>query len=267
MNQVQLVNSFLSFLDTTKQPTSLKFLNELIKAHQEKIKWETLTKIIDWEKGNEIGNYFPSIETYINRITTKGLGGTCWTHSIGFHWLLSNLGFDVHYMYMDPGHLCLQVNLDRPYYVDVGYYAPLFQAYPLYESFQVSNVRETFTYEVSNNRIKIARKPGPAKILHTELIHLSSMKELITMSNDWHTSPVLKKIQIFGYIDGIPTSINNNVLKRYFQGKKREHIITSSELNYWITERFCVDKEIYERAIEIFNEKSSNSKSVTHGIE
>ena len=42
----------------TKQPTSLKFLNELIKAHQEKIKWETLTKIIDWEKGNETGNYF-----------------------------------------------------------------------------------------------------------------------------------------------------------------------------------------------------------------
>ncbi|EHL72851.1 hypothetical protein HMPREF1014_02757 [Bacillus sp. 7_6_55CFAA_CT2] len=43
MTQVQLVNSFLS----TKQPTSLKFLNELIKAHQEKVKWETLTKIID----------------------------------------------------------------------------------------------------------------------------------------------------------------------------------------------------------------------------
>ncbi|ACO27140.1 conserved hypothetical protein [Bacillus cereus 03BB102] len=38
MNQVQLVNSFLSFLDTTKQSTSLEFLNELIKAHQEKIK-------------------------------------------------------------------------------------------------------------------------------------------------------------------------------------------------------------------------------------
>ncbi|TCW58026.1 hypothetical protein EC917_102208 [Bacillus thuringiensis] len=104
MSQEQLVNSFLSFLGTTKQPTSLKFLNEIIKAHQEKVKWETLTKIIDWEKGKKTGDYFPSIETYINRITTKGLGGTCWTHSIGFHWLLSNLGFDVHYMYMDPGH-------------------------------------------------------------------------------------------------------------------------------------------------------------------
>lgn len=50
MSQEQLVNSFLSFLGATKQHTSLKFLNELIKAHQEKVKWETLTKIIDWKK-------------------------------------------------------------------------------------------------------------------------------------------------------------------------------------------------------------------------
>ncbi len=50
MSQEKLVNKFLSFLGATKQPTSLKFLNELIKAHQEKVKWETLTKIIDWEK-------------------------------------------------------------------------------------------------------------------------------------------------------------------------------------------------------------------------
>ncbi|GLV64360.1 hypothetical protein Bmyc01_30300 [Bacillus mycoides] len=256
MSQEKLTNQFLSFLSVTKKPVSLNFLNELVKAHQEKVKWETLTKIIDWEKGNETSNYFPSIETYINRITTKGLGGTCWTCSIGFHWLLSNLGFDVHYLYMNPGHLCLRVNLEQPYYVDVGYCAPLFQAYPLYESFQVSNVRETFTYEVSNNRIEITRDPGPAKILNTEPIHLTSMKELIKKSNDWHSS-VLKKIQIFGYIDGVPTSINDNVLKRYFQGKKREHSLTSSELAYWITERFCIDKEMYQAATNIFNETTS----------
>lgn len=44
MTQVQLVNSFLSFLGTTKQPTSLKFLNELIKAHQEKYNGKPLLK-------------------------------------------------------------------------------------------------------------------------------------------------------------------------------------------------------------------------------
>ncbi|WP_430476882.1 hypothetical protein [Bacillus cereus] len=257
MSQEKLVNNFLSFLGATKQPTSLKFLNELIKSHQKKVKWETLTKIIDWEKGNETGNYFPSIETYINRITTKGMGGTCWTHSIGFHWLLSNLDFDVHYMYMDPGHLCLRINLEQPYYVDVGYCAPLFQAYPLYESFQVSNVRESFTYQVSKNKIDITRNPGPAKVLYTEPIQLTSMKELIIKSNDWRTSPVLKKIQIFGYIDGVPTSINGNVLKLYFEDKKREHILCLSQLNYWITEKFCIDKEKYQTATEIFNQKTS----------
>lgn len=88
MSQEKLVNKFLSFLGTAKQPISLHFLNELIKAHQERIKWETLTKIIDWENGNEAGNYFPSIEAYINRITTKGMGGTCWTHSIGYYQIL-----------------------------------------------------------------------------------------------------------------------------------------------------------------------------------
>lgn len=257
MSQEKLTNQFLSFLSVTKKPVSLKFLNELVKAHQEKVKWETITKIIDWEKGNKTGDYFPSIATYINRITDKGMGGTCWTHSIGFHWLLSNLSFSVQFMYMDPGHLCLRVNLEQPYYVDVGYCAPLFQAYPLYESFQVSNVRETFAYQVSNKEIHITRNPGTAKILNTEPIHLTSMKELITKSNDWHSSPVLKKIQIFGYIDGIPTSINDNILKRYFQGKKREHNLTSSELTYWITEKFCIDKKIYQTATEIFNEKTS----------
>ncbi len=107
-----------------------------------------------------------------------------------------------------------------------------------------------------NNSIEITRDPGPAKILNTEPIHLVSMKELISKSNDWRTSPVLKKIQIFGYIDGIPTSINDNVLKRYFQGKKREHNLTSSELTYWITGRFCVVKKMYQTATRIFNEKT-----------
>ncbi|EJR80331.1 hypothetical protein IK7_02940 [Bacillus cereus VD156] len=51
MSQEKLANKFLSFLNTIKQPLSLHFSNKLIKAHQERIKWETLTKIIDWKNG------------------------------------------------------------------------------------------------------------------------------------------------------------------------------------------------------------------------
>ncbi len=63
----------------------------LLKLIKKKIKWETLTKIIDWEKGNETGNYFPSIETYINHITTKVSGvlvGRTQLDSIGYYQIL-----------------------------------------------------------------------------------------------------------------------------------------------------------------------------------
>jgi len=63
-------------------------------------------------------------------------------------------------------------------------------------------------------------------------------------------------IRIFGYIDGVPTSIKENVLKLYFEDKKREHILSTSQLNYWITEKICIDKEIYQTVTEIFNQKT-----------
>ncbi|EJQ51807.1 hypothetical protein A6283_15865 [Bacillus wiedmannii] len=55
-------------------------------------------------------------------------------------------------------------------------------------------------------------------------------------------------------------SFNDNVLKRYFQGKKSEHSLTTSEIAYWITKRFCIDKEMYQTATTIFNEKTSKNK-------
>lgn len=42
-----------------------------------------------------------------------------------------------------------------------------------------------------------------------------------------------------------------------------EHILSPSELTYWITKKFCIDKEIYERAIKISTKKSSNTESGT----
>lgn len=257
MEHEALVARFLHFLSVEKQPISLAFLNELIQRHQERVRWETLTKILDWEKGNRTGNYLPSIDTYIERIVNKGMGGTCWTNAIGFHWLLSRLGFSVSYMYMNPGHLCLRVDLDQPYYVDVGYCAPLFQAYPLYQSFQVKNVREVFTYQVSQNEIQIIRNPGPTKTLDPNPIALEKMTPLIRNANNWDTSPMLQNIQIFGYINGIPTSLNDNVLKQYFQHEKVERHLNPDELREWVTEKFQIDQQMYENALSIFNEKKT----------
>jgi hypothetical protein len=102
----------------------LPFLNQLNESHQLSVKWETLTKIIDWENGNQTGVFLPPIDFYIDRMIRLGTGGTCWTHAVGFHWLLSQLDFQDHYLNMNSGHHCLRVDLDQPYYVDVGYCAP-----------------------------------------------------------------------------------------------------------------------------------------------
>jgi arylamine N-acetyltransferase len=96
-----LVENFINFLKVEKQEPSLPFLNQLIKSHQLRVKWETLTKIIDWEKGNQTPDFLPQIDIYIDRMTRLGTGGTCWTHAVGFHWLLSQLGFQLqvyHYL-------------------------------------------------------------------------------------------------------------------------------------------------------------------------
>lgn len=41
---------------------------------------------------------------------------------------------------------------------------------------------------------------------------------------------MLQNIQIFGYINGIPTSLNDNVLKQYFQYEKVERHLTRDVL-------------------------------------
>ncbi|ADU32208.1 arylamine N-acetyltransferase [Evansella cellulosilytica] len=255
MENDKLCNKVLKFLSVKKEHPNLSFLNKIVKNHQEKIKWETLTKVIDWQNGDQTGQFLPSVDIYFERVINKGMGGTCWTHSVGLHWLLTELGFPVYYVYMDPGHICLRVELDEPYYVDVGYCAPLFQAYPMFESFKVKDEREIFDYSVTNDGIKIIRTPGPTKTLNPNPIILQDMEPIIKNSNNWDTSPVLREIQIFGYINGVPTSLKKNVLKQHFQTGKTEKVLNKGEVEYWVTKLFGIDKDIYYKALKIYENK------------
>lgn len=251
MKNDHLIRDLLAFLSVERSEANLEFLNKLIENYQKKVKWETLTKIIDWEEGGGTGEYLPSAETVFERVIHKGMGGTCWTHSIGFHWLLSNLGFSVHYVYMDPGHLCLRVDLDQAYYVDVGFGAPLFQAYPMFESFQAEDQREVFKYIVSDETIRIEREPGPIKTLSPKPVTLQDLQHVIRRSNDWETAAFIREISIFGYIDDVPVSLKNNKLKQHFESGKLESELSEEETEYWITERFGIDKSLYDQAVDI----------------
>lgn len=256
-----LVNEFLTFLNLNREEPSLDYLNRLVNNHQKKVKWETLSKIIDWEVGRKTGQYLPPLDIYVDRITTKGMGGTCWSHSVGFHWLLSQLGFSVDFIYMEPGHLCLQAHLDdTAYYIDVGYCAPLFQTYPMFQSFTVVNEVETFDYRVTNESIEIVRNPGPKKTLDPNPVSIKDMEPFIQKSNKWNASSFLNDIQIFGYVYGVPTSIKNNVLKQYYpEGKQVQHL-DDGEIENWAVEKFGMDRNLYTKALNIYNRQMNNYK-------
>jgi len=67
----------------------------------------------------------------LNKLVNRNRGGWCFENNGAFGWLLRSLGFTVTYLgayvLLDPpdldnmSHLCLRVDLDQPYLVDVGF--------------------------------------------------------------------------------------------------------------------------------------------------
>lgn len=252
-NNIELLDRVLSHLGVEREEPNLALLNRLIEQHQRKVTWENVSKFLDWEKGSQTGNFLPSVEDYFNRMINHGFGGTCWTLAVGFHWILKQLGFTVHYIYMDPGHLCLRVDLDQDsYYVDLGYCAPLFQAYPLYTSFIVHSERETFDYQVNNGDIKVVRTPGPTKTLSPIPVTLEEMQVYINKSNQWETAMALQDVRLYSYIDQVPTSITTRLLTQHSLEHKLEQELSDDELRYWVSERFKMDWDMFQEGIQVF---------------
>lgn len=246
------VRAFLEFLGVKSRAPDLSLLNELFEQHQLKVPFETLTKLIDFEKAHKTGEFLPSIEEYVRRVTTRGGGGTCWSLARGFEWLLSQLGFETHYMIMAPGHVCLRVELDEPYYVDVGYAAPLFRVYPLFESFEVSFSGRELRYDVTDDGIITTQGSGPRKVLNPTPRSFDEFGPLIAEANQWSAESFLTSRSIFTYIDGVPTSLRAGVLKRYLKDGPHERTVSERETLDLIEHRFGMDPQIYLEAQAIY---------------
>ncbi len=248
-------DKFLDYLGVEEKAPNLTYLNELIAAHQKKVRWETWTKFLDFEEREEKDLYLPSIEEYVDRITQTGTGGTCWTLAIGFHYLLKELGFKVDYLYMTPGHLCLQVELDQLYYVDVGYCAPFFQAFPLHTSFVVSTEMETFSYQVNGDEALVERTPGPTKSLGLKPVSFEDVKGALLDSHNWEEGFSFHSLRMFGYIDGVPYQLRENAIRKFKDQTYVEEPLTDEQMRSWIEEKFGADYGVYKRAKEIFRKR------------
>jgi len=254
---MQLSDRFLSYLEIERKEPTLAYLNELIDTHQSKVKWETVTKFIDFEELSSTDSYLPSIDQYIERMIEKGTGGTCYTLARGFHWLLSELGFQVGFLFMEPRHLCLRVDLDQPYYVDVGYSAPLFKAYPLFESFKVTAPAEIFTYTVRESGILVERVPGPTKTLNPEPIDWDQLQGHILQTHEWKDGFAFQSLKLFGYLDGRAVSLRNNELRIFHEDGFEDHVLSLEEAMYWVR-KFDFDEKVYFKALEIYKHRKGH---------
>ncbi len=248
------VDRLLGHLGVVREAPSLAYLHRLVRQHQTRVPFETFTKLIDYEPGRARGDFLPPFDLYVERIVTRGAGGLCWTLARGFQTVLTDLGFHANFMVMDPGHLCVRVELpEGSYYADVGYAAPLFQAYPLNESFRLETEREMFDYHVGDDGIVVTRDPGPTKKLDPTPRTLDSLHELITGANDWSVpTSFLHRLSYTGFArDGIWTSVRNGTQLRFVAGGPAKTELAPDEVPAAIADWFGADPELVHEGLAV----------------
>lgn len=248
-----VADRLLDHLGLKREAPTLEYLHRLIRQHQLRVPFETLTKLIDYEPGLRRGDFMPPIGDYVERIATRGGGGLCWTLARGFHFLLADLGFEVSLMYMDPGHCCVRVELpEGPHYADVGYAAPIFQAYPLFQSFSLTTHREDFVYSVREDGIFVTRNPGPAKKLDPNPRKLEELRDRIDAANDWAApQSFLHRLAYAGYVDGVYTSFRDGKLTRYLTGGRDESEVDAEDAPAILADTFGADPRLFVEAAQI----------------
>ncbi len=264
MTTPRIADPFLAHLELPREPPSLGYLHRIVRRHQTRVPFETLSKLIDYEPGRRRGDFLPPLDEYVDRIVTRRAGGLCWTLARGLHALLEELGYDVAYMYMDPGHCCVRVELpEGPFYADVGYAAPIFRAYPLFQSFALDTHREKFVYDVGEDGIVVTRNPGPAKTLDPTPRVLDELRSFITAANDWAIPhSFLYRLAYAGYVDDVFTSLRDGKLTRYAPGSPVTTEVSPTEAPAVLAEVFGADPTLYIAAQEVRDRYARD-----HGLE
>jgi len=247
------VDRLLAHLQLGREAPTPDYLDRIVREHQLRVPFETLTKLIDYEPGLRRHDFMPPMSEYVDRIATRGAGGLCWTLARGLQVVLDDLGFDASLMLMEPGHCCVRVELpEGSFYADVGYAAPLFRAYPLFESFALDTPQERFEYSVRENGIFVTRSPGPSKQLDPTPRQLEELHSLITAANDWSVPhSFLHRLAYAVYVNGVYTSLSGRTLTRHFAGGAKRTDLAADEIPAVLADVFGVDPALYVEAVDI----------------
>jgi N-hydroxyarylamine O-acetyltransferase len=112
----------------------------------------------------------------LNKVITQRRGGWCFENNGAFGWLLRSLGFNVTYLgahvLLDPlhvehmSHLCLRVDLDEPYIVDVGFGDSFTNPMPLTSDGDGNSTERPFRLEHDETWVTLIEQVDPPKPLY-----------------------------------------------------------------------------------------------------
>jgi arylamine N-acetyltransferase len=247
------IDRLLAHLGLDREAPTLDYLHRIVREHQLRVPFETLTKLIDYEPGLRRGDFMPPLALYVERIVTRGAGGLCWTLACGLHTLLRDLGFDASLMLMEPGHCCVRVEMpEGPFYADVGYAAPIFRAYPLFASFSLETHSERFDYRVGPEGIVVTRNPGPSKTLDPTPRRLEVLAERIAAANDWSApQSFLHRLAYARHVDGAFASLRDGTLTRYLPTGTQRTQIAADDIPGVLADVFGADPALYTEAAAV----------------
>jgi hypothetical protein len=147
------------------------------------------------------------------------------------------------------------VRADLPegsYYVDVGYAAPIFQAYPLFESFSLDTHREKFDYRVRGDGIFVTRNPGPSKTLDPTPRRLPELRDHIRAANDWSApQSFLHRLAYAGFVGEVYTSLRDGTLTRHLPDGAERMELSPAEVPSTLAELFGADPALYVEAAQV----------------
>lgn len=120
--------------------TRFELLSRIILNHQLAIPFDTVRKMQDYNAQKNLMENYADVNKYIQSVICNGYGGTCFHFTWGLYNLLHSLHYEVRIIKLEELHFALVVSYDtKEYYVDVGFWAPLFKPLPLKENWIVTN--------------------------------------------------------------------------------------------------------------------------------
>ena len=89
------VDAFLDYLGLDREQPSLDYLNALVGQHQLQVPFETLTKIIDYERGYRERDFLPDIERYVADLSKANGYAYVYSYSFGGNLIYGDRANDI----------------------------------------------------------------------------------------------------------------------------------------------------------------------------